>query len=473
MRRRLLAGFLAFAVVCIVLLVVPLGVSLTNNATSTAISEIEHDSSTLALLVSDSLQRGDVREATALLDRFTRAEHAIVAVVAGPRVRLSSGAGVSEELADPTTKAILASANAGRVQGEEGSKDPDDDLLYVAIPLGLDVRGGPAGTTATTSATVGAVLLVAEPASSLHAKITSIRVELALFGAAMLAIAAAIGALLAVSLTRPLAGIEATVARFGAGQFSTRVAPTRAPPELRALRTTINTMADRIEELLRTQRAFVADASHQLRAPMTALRLRLENLEGAIEPAHEAELGPVIAEVDRLSRVVDGLLALARTDGTRPEREQVDVVAVLEERAAAWEALADEHQLALVDATAPDRGAIGDLTALACAGHLEQVVDNLLANAIDATPAGGHVTLSAARTGKHVEIHVVDTGPGLSDADRLRAFDRFWRPDGASGEGTGLGLAIVAQLVRVSGGSTRLDAAPGGGVDAVVLLDAS
>ena len=212
---------------------------------------------------------------------------------------------------------------------------------------------------------------------------------------------------------------------------------TRAPAELKGLSATINEMADRIEALLRTQRAFVADASHQLRSPMTALRLRIENLEGALVPAHESELEPVIAEVDRLSRVVDGLLELARSDGARPAREPVDVALVLAERTDAWQALADERHVALSVTASCE---VEPLVALACPGHLEQVLDNLLANAIDATPPGGAVTLSATRAGDHVELHVVDTGHGLSAADRSRAFDRFWRPDG-----------VVATRARASG----------------------
>jgi len=109
---------------------------------------------------------------------------------------------------------------------------------------------------------------------------------------------------------------------------------------------------------------------------------------------------------------------------------------------------------------------------LACPGHVEQILDNLLANALDATPAGGNVSLSATRVANSIEIHVIDDGPGMSLPDRERAFDRFWRHEGAPHGGSGLGLAIVAQLARMSGGTARLDASPGGGIDAVVRLEA-
>jgi signal transduction histidine kinase len=473
MRRRLLAGFLAFALAVIVLLELPLGISLANNARTTALSEIENDGASLALLVGASLQRHDWSDARAIIDRFTRDDHAVVAVVANSHLELSSGAGVREELADASTRAILRAAASGKVQGEEGSGDPDDDLLYVAIPVAIQEAGGVATSAKVSSTATDAnvVLLVTEPAAALHAKLNRDRLELALFGAAMLAAAAGIGTLLAVSLTRPLAKIETALGRFGAGQLGTRVGPTRGPAELRVLRTTVNEMADRITELLDTQRAFVADASHQLRAPMTALRLRLENLAGALEPGHEDDSLQVIAEIDRLSRVVDGLLELARSDGKRPGRVALDVGEVLKERADAWSALADERHVALrCDFAGSGRQA--SLTALACPGHLDQVLDNLLANALDATPAGGEVSLTAESHSGHVVVHVVDSGSGMSASDRARAFDRFWRSEGAPRDGTGLGLAIVAQLVRVSGGTTWLDAAPGGGTDAVVRLEA-
>jgi signal transduction histidine kinase len=468
MRRRLLAGFLAFALAVIVLLELPLGISLANNARAAALSEIENDGASLALLVGASLQRHHRADALAIIQRFARDDHAIIALIANSHLELSSGPGVTEELVDPTTRAILRSAGAGKVAGEEGSKDPDDDLLYVVIPVAVQAPGVATTSKVTQSEQrVGVVLLVAEPAAALHAQINRDRVELALFGAAMLAVAAGIGTLLAVSLTRPLAKIEAALGQFGAGQLGTRVGPTRGPAELRVLRSTVNEMADRITELLDTQRAFVADASHQLRAPMTALRLRLENLAGALEPGHEEDALPAIAEIDRLSRVVDGLLELARSDGKRPARVALEVGEVLRERADAWGALAEERQVSL-----RSEATTSSLTALACPGHLDQILDNLLANALDATPAGGEVSLAASSQDGHVDIHVVDSGAGMTASDRARAFDRFWRSEGAPRDGTGLGLAIVAQLVRVSGGTSWLDAAPGGGIDAVVRLEA-
>ncbi len=472
MRRRLIGGFFLFTLAVVLLLEVPLGFSLSHNARTIALSELQNDSASLGVLVGASLGRGEMAVAMKIIARFARAENAIVVVVSNGKLEMSAGAGAAEEMAEPPTRAILRSAEAGRESGEEGSRDPDDDLLYAALPV---APASPATPGAATHPAVGAfttVLLVAEPAAPLHRHIASEWIRLAIFGAVILAVATAAGTMFARSLTRHLGGIEASVAAFGAGSLSERAPVNRGPSELRALADTINEMAERLEELLHAQRAFVADASHQLRTPMTALRLRLENLEDTLDSTQRTELAPAIAEADRLSRVVDGLLALARTDGTRPTREEIDVSAALRERADAWSALAEERHVTLSCKAMAAAGSVSALRALACAGHIEQVLDNLLANALDATPAGGSVQLGASRIGGQVEIHVIDSGPGMTSSDRTRAFDRFWRPEGAHHEGSGLGLAIVAQLVRVSGGTAWLDVSESGGVDAIVRLEA-
>ena len=495
MRRRLIAGFLAFAVVAMVLVEVPLGISLADNARSTALSELQDGGTSLGLLVGSALDRRDVGDARALVDQFSRSSHAIVIVVANGRAELSAGRGAVEEMADPATSPLLRAAQRGKISGEEGSRDPDDNLLYVALPITAKEAGDGSGSGGSR---FGAVLLAAEPAGPLNDRIAGDWLKLSLFGVAMLTVAAGLAIVLARSLTEPLARVESAVAAIGLGRLSERAPSDAGPAELRALADTVNEMADRLDELMHAQRAFVADASHQLRTPMTALRLRLENLEQHLEGDEAGDLTAAVAEADRLSRVVDGLLSLARADGTRPARERIDVEAVVRERVEAWSALAEERGVALSEAVAPDAAAAAPVaaagpaarpaaagpaapasragapatTALACPGFLEQVLDNLLSNALDATPPGGTVSLRTERVGDEVEVHVVDTGPGMSATDRARAFDRFWRKDESARDGTGLGLAIAAQLVRASGGATWLDEAEGGGVDAVVRLEA-
>jgi len=471
MRRRLLAGFFLFTLALVVLLEVPLGLSLAHNDLTTAMSEVQRDASSLAVLVAAGLHHGSGSNLPLAVSQFARADDAVVAVVSSGHVVAAAGRGAVEELSDAGTKAIIASAAAGNTSGEQGSNDPDDNFLYVALPVATSAKG-PGGAVSPRPGS-DVVLLVAESAAPLQARIRSHWISLALFGAGVLALATALGALFARSLTRPLEEIEAAVAAVGAGRLSERAQVERAPAELKALGETVNEMADRLEELVHTQRAFLADASHQLRTPLTALRLRLENLENALGPEQGADLVPAVAEADRLSRIVDGLLTLARAEGTRPTREPIDIEAALCDRADAWGALAEERQVQLSSSSVTQGGPQRSAPqALACPGHVEQILDNLLANALDATPAGGNVSLSATRVANSIEIHVIDDGPGMSLPDRERAFDRFWRHEGAPHGGSGLGLAIVAQLARMSGGTARLDASPAGGIDAVVRLEA-
>ncbi len=472
MRRRLLAGFFFFALVLVVALEVPLGLSLARNDRTTSMSEVQSDASSLAVLVSAGLNRGSGYGLQPVIDQFARADSAVVAVVSAGHVLAVAGRGAVEELRDARTQSIVKMAASGDTSGEEGSDDPDDDFLYVALPVAIT---GP-GASGVSSLAHGhdVVLLVAEAAGSLHARIRGHWITLALFGIGMVAVATALGTVLARSLTRPLEGIEAAVAAVGAGRLSERAPVGRGPAELDALGETVNEMAERLEELVHTQRAFLADASHQLRTPLTALHLRLENLEDTLDPEQQADLTAALAEADRLSRIVDGLLTLARAEGgVRPMRESIDVEDALHARADAWNALAEERQVTLTCESASAASPHGmALIALGCPGHLEQILDNFLANALEATPADGSVVLRAVPAGGHVEVHVIDDGPGMSPADRTRAFDRFWRREGAPHGGSGLGLAIVAQLARMSGGTAWLDASPNGGIDAVVRLEA-
>jgi signal transduction histidine kinase len=275
--------------------------------------------------------------------------------------------------------------------------------------------------------------------------------------------------------------------RLGSGDLGSRAQVGTGPPEVRDLAASFNDMAARLEELVLAQESFVADASHQLRTPLTALRLRLENLEQEIDdPEASEDLAAARDESRRLSRLVDGLLTLARADrrSASVEREVVDLDAVVTERLDAWRPIAEDFGITLI-------GATSGVTALANPDRVAQVLDNLLANATDASPAGSELRVATARSADQqwVEVHVIDQGAGLTPDQRHRAFDRFWRADGGRGSalpggdprnppeddrlgGTGLGLAIVRQLVMADGGQVDLDEAGGGGIDAVVRLPA-
>ncbi len=243
------------------------------------------------------------------------------------------------------------------------------------------------------------------------------------------------------------------------------------PPELRRLATTFNTMAGRLEALVHGNRAVIADVSHQLRTPLAALRLRLDLLAADTsqsDPDTAHELAGALEELARLSRLVDGLLAVARAENVVPVPAAVDVGEVATERVAAWHPVADDRGIALTGgrlagggpgAGTPTPAWIGE-------GHLEQILDNLIANALEALSAGNQVVVTTAATAAGAQVIVSDNGPGMSAEDRERAFLRF---STSNPNGTGLGLAIVHRLVTSNGGTASLAQTPGGGL--TVTLD--
>ncbi len=491
MRARLLAGFLAFAAIVGAALEIPLGFSLEARDQASAVSLVEQGASSLGLVLSAELENGG--NAGKVARQYGVSTGSVVIVASGKDVLVEVGPDASEELSEPGVVWFERAARHGKVAGGIPARDGDDSLLYAAIPLESIARL-PSGAHP--------VLLVASPSTALSERVRRDWLLLVGFGLAMVAVALLAGMLLARSLTRPLSLIEAAVGALGDGDLECRAPAGAGPAELRELASSVNAMAARIAELLSAQRAFVADASHQLRSPLTALRLRLENLGRARGLFGDPALVAMSAEIERLSRVVDGLLMLARAEGVRPERSSLDVAAVVEERARSWEAFAAEQGVTLevrhgANPAGPARplpalpapfggsrlarsgseegsaGAVQGCMAIAVPGSLEQILDNLLANAFEAAPSGTTVQLLVCRVGESIEIHVVDHGPGMSATERARASQRFWRSERAAPGGSGLGLAIVEQLARASGGTVGLGESEGGGLDAVVRLRAA
>lgn len=214
------------------------------------------------------------------------------------------------------------------------------------------------------------------------------------------------------------------------------------------------------------QRRFVADASHELRTPLALVRLEAEALADRLDAA--AESRPLLSQVNRVSRLVDHLLTLARLDqGVVPvQREPVHLGSLLDTAAAAARRLAGKG-VAVVVTAPPDAWATGD------PDHLHQILLILIDNACRVTPAGGRIDLSGAVDGQTATITVADTGPGIPPEHLGRIFERFYRIDQARSHaqgGTGLGLAIAHELAQAQGGRISLDSPPGGGVIASLRL---
>jgi len=310
---------------------------------------------------------------------------------------------------------------------------------------------------------VGTVIL-ARSSASLNRTIVGLWVLLATIGVVALIGATLLAFALVRWVSRPLARLTGAAGRLADGDLASRAVVDSGPPELRRMATTFNTMAGRLEALVHGNRAVIADVSHQLRTPLAALRLRLDLLAADTaqsDPDTAHELAGALDELARLSRLVDGLLAVARAENVVPVPVAVDVAAVARERVAAWHPVADDRDIRLAVTSlwaAPVLAWIGE-------GHLEQVMDNLIANALEALSAGCQVAVTATATTAGARITVADDGPGMDAEDRERAFLRFTT---SNPNGTGLGLTIVHRLVTSNGGTARLDETPGGGLTAVL-----
>ncbi|MCW2897338.1 MAG: hypothetical protein JWO75_6827 [Actinomycetia bacterium] len=313
---------------------------------------------------------------------------------------------------------------------------------------------------------IGTVVLE-RPTGPLNQNIANLWLYLVGLSGAAVAAAVLIAIYFARWVSRPLARLDTAARKIADGNLAVRAKTGYGPPELRRMAATFNMMAGRLEALVHGHRAMLADASHQLRTPLTALRLRLDLLAADSAPAAAAELAGAQEEIARLSRLVDGLLATARAEAVTEQLEQIDVLDTVSERVAAWQPVADGNGVKLL-AEAPSAPA--PLVALG-AGHLEQILDNVIDNAIEAIgDDGGTVRVSVARSDTGTMLTVADDGPGMTPHERSRAFLRYTT---GSQNGTGLGLAIVHRLVTANGGTIRLADTPGGGLTVELELPSS
>ena len=450
MKRRLLAGYLGVAVLVLVLLEVPLAISYARAERQALTDKVERDAVALSSLVEDSLERG--APVPARVRRIARD----YGTDTGARVLVVDDQGRRLVDSEPTgtrnfsSRPEIATALNGEIAtGTRSSRTLGTDLLYVAVPV-------------ASSGVVHGAIRISYPTSAVDARIHRYWTVLAVIAAVVLAVAATVAAVLARWVTRPLDRLEQAADAVGRGDLSTR-APAQGPPEVRRLAETFNSMAAELDALLSSQDAFVADASHQLRTPLAALRLRLENLEPDVMDPGKEDLSGALREVERLSALVDGLLTLARADRAHSAPSSISLGPLVEKRAEAWSALAAESDVGL------RLELESDVAALATPGRVEQVLDNLLANAIDASPGGATITVATCTANGWVELRVADEGPGLSETERSRAFDRFWRAHEGR-DGFGLGLAIVRRLTAADGGDVELRAGSPGGLEAVVRL---
>ena len=344
---------------------------------------------------------------------------------------------------------ILTALRGRQVQVLRDSKTLGQQILATAVPI---VRNGrPAGAVRVT-----------QSVAAVHSAVRRAGLGLVLIALSVLALGLFAGVVIAAQVSQPLRRLEAVARRVARGDLSAR-ADVEGSREQRSLSRSFNEMTDRVVRLLDAQREFVADASHQLRTPLTDLRLRLEEAKAQSHPDAGAELDAAIAEVDRLSHIVDELLVLGRAGERELTGAPIDLTELAAGAARRWQAGAADVGIAL-----EHEDCANGATAWAAGPDLERALDALLENALRYSPAGTMVTIVSTPG----QIEVRDQGPGVSEEERELVFERFHR--GRAGRagppGDGLGLPIARELTRAWGGEVTIGPRAGGGAVATLMI---
>ena len=278
---------------------------------------------------------------------------------------------------------------------------------------------------------------------------------------------------LAAAALRPVERMRQRAATISTDEISTRLPLPESHDEIRRLGDTLNEMLDRLEDGLNHERMFVANASHELRMPLAVLKAELEVSlrERGGEHALREAMGSAVEETDRIIKLAEDLLLLARAeDGTLPiDAHDLTVEELLVELGARFAPVFERAGRPLevdVDSVPPGTAVRAD------PDRIEQAVANLIDNTL--RYGAGPTTLGARVDGGSVEIHVTDGGPGFGEQFLPHAFDRFSRGDPARRRGgVGLGLAIVRTIAQAHGGDAGAGDLPGGGADAWISLPAA
>jgi signal transduction histidine kinase len=440
---RLVAALLGLTLVVLLVHDIPLVSYLRTVENDRIVTALERDSFVIAGRSEEVLESDSATNSTYLQKTITE-----YSASSGARVLVTDNTGVVVATSDsPDTlgasfasrKEIANALNGQVTSGRRFSATLNHEILYVSVPVLNGDR------------TIGAVRLTF-PAAVVDDAVSSRILGISTVAGITLLVAALVALLLAVGITRRLTSLRDVTEEFSNGNFAVRAEIDGGAPEIQSLARSFNKMADQLGKLIAQQQAFVGDASHQLRTPLTALTLRLERVSELLadNPAAAAErLDAAMVETDRLQRLVEGLLVLSRSEAKSVTTTRQDASAIVRERAENWDALAAEQNVAIA-ISVPSAAFIH-----ATPGALEQVIDNYVDNALEVVPAGSTISILVKPGPDSTQISVLDEGPGMSEADLAKAFNRFWRARSDT-HGSGLGLAIVERLAEASGGHAEL-----------------
>ena len=462
MKKRLLVAMVGLVGVVLVAHDVPLALHLSQIERDRLTTAIERDAFTIGGKITPTLTLEDPERRSAIdavLDEYLQTKSGTIVVVDSNGYLLSSTDLSVTPGTDYVGRPEIATALLGDPSsGTRLSNTLGGDLVYVAVPVlsGAEVLGA---------------VRITFPKSVLDQSVRDQLQGLLLAASVSIAMAIVVALVFARTVSKPLDKLRVTTDILASGDL-TATALEEGPGETRQLARSFNAMARRLGGLMDRQRSFAGDASHQLRTPLTALRLRLEQAGELITSSPEQaqiHIDEALNETDRLTQLTEQLLRLARAEGAVLEKEIIDVSEIVRDRAQEWQYLADEHEVVII-VQAPDSLMI-NTNQLA----VREIIDNYMDNALEVAPPKSQINLTVLTLVDSVEIVVSDSGRGMSLQQRERAFDRFWRADADSNRrtGSGLGLAIVAQLAQASGLRVELRESPTGGVDAVVGIPKS
>jgi signal transduction histidine kinase len=458
-RIRLLSILLALMGVVLLSLGLPLGRTLADRHQHSMFLDRLADTTRFASLAGQAVGPGDV---DVLRDELVRYDevYASAATVLDETGAVTASSAHRVDLTRPDVRERVTTAALGRRSDVPQFTWPwDTRRLVLAEPV---YRGGDVVGVAVTSS----------PTERMRAAILRGWAAIAIMALLVLVLFVFAATRLTEWVLRPVRELDAAAHVVGTGDMAARVAADTGPPELRRLAGAFNEMTDAIEAVLEQQRAFVANASHQLRNPLGALMLRVEH--AAMEaPADVAgELAEAQEEGRRLTRVLDDLLAVARLESAPSDPRRLDAAALLAERVRHWQVVAARRGIRLVFDSGPGGWVVADRTALGSC--LDAVLDNALKFSDDGTTVRVVLRQVLDSGLPVVELAVADEGAGVSPDDLPHFGERFWRGGQHQNvPGSGLGLSIVRSLMRPYGGSLHIEpGSPRGLVVAVRLPSA-
>lgn len=431
-------------VLAVISLGVPLALSLRDRVNAEVHSQALSQADVVAATSADLLSPPRTRNLELLVHSSGASVRGRVLIVNSQGLVLADSASSSTLGSSYLSRPEIATALAGRaVQTQRASHSLGENILATAVPVLHNQR------------TIGAVRIT-QSVSAVQSAVSSTITKLILVAGTVLLLGLLAGAVIARQVALPIKRLESAARRIAGGELSAR-AVVEGSSEQRSLSSSFNEMAERNQRLIGAQREFIADASHQLRTPLTALRLRLEEAAavGVAAPV-AAELSAGTAEVDRLAAIVDELLVLSRAEDRELKGEAVELADVVLRAARRWNAAAEARGITLI--VLADSG-----ERVWCAqADLDRALDVLVENALNYSPSGSEVTMRSGERG----IEVLDRGPGLAAGEEELVFERFHR--GSAGRqgppGSGLGLAIARTLARAWHGDAHLANRSGGGV---------